>query len=429
MKEYLEDEVKSVCEHYGIDVEVLREYEFYPLKATIVAGALRLVTDRQTVFIKRSTVANDQHLHAIFEAVEGLAARGARVMRFLHTKYRDPYVIHETGCYYALPQLSGRMPDLDSPQEFMAALATLAEWHVSAKVKHGILYQPRRVDLTYEWNAARAKLQIYREYALEREEPTELDTRYLAIREDLDRQVGISLAKLRQIPYEQIIQTAVQRGHLCHGSFVRQNLLVTKDGLYVLDHDHLYEGSQMIDLAHYLHRYGAQQSFDIELCQRGLATYESIRPIGQEEWRLLEILLRFPVSIMRVLEWYYEHRRDWEMEDFIDAFEDACHADVARMAFRRHLFGALVDEEPEPLSIQAFFAKYGEQKMVFSPPGPPDEDENERVQLFTTQSILRQSHEFLTKNVKDETVGLWRPASRAYGELGSAKEKSHKNQD
>lgn len=427
LRDFTVDDVKSVCEKYGIDVEVLREYEFYPRKASIVGGALRIMTERQVVYMKRVVVPTPIHVQAIFEAVEGLAARGARVLRFLRTKYGDPYVIHETGYYYALSQVTGRIPDFESPEEFIEAFATLAEWHASAKVNHGILYQPRRIDVTYEWSVARAKLEIYREYALDREEPTELDERFLAIREDIDQQIGVSLAKLLLIPYEQITQEAVSSGTLCHGSFVRKNLVKSKDGLFVLDHDHLYEGSQMLDLAHFLQRYGAQQSFDIDLCQRALAKYEAIRPITQKEWSLLEVLLSFPSAIIQVLQWYYEQRRDWDIEDFIDVFEDACDMDVARLALRRHLFGSIVEDEPSPIPLHDFFKKYGKQNIEFEASGVRDEEDLINNHIFTTKSVVKKH---LTANaesatrISSESAGLWRPTMNQPPSLGSTEKES-----
>ncbi|PWI58844.1 hypothetical protein [Sulfoacidibacillus thermotolerans] len=427
MPDSASSDVKTVCEQYGIDVEILREYEFYPRKAAIVGGALRLVTDRQTVYLKRAAVSHRDHLQAIYEAVEGLFARGARVRRFLHTKYGDPYVVHETGLYYAMLQVSGSLPDLEVPQDFLQAISTLAEWHASAKTSHEILYQPRRVDLTYQWNLERAKLEVYREYALQREESTELDQRYLAIREDLDRQVGVALAKLKQISYDRILQEAFLRGELCHGSFVRQNLVQAKDGLYVLDHDHIYRGSQMLDLANFYQRYAAQQSFEIALCQRALAIYERIRPIREEEWQLLEVLLSFPASLLRVLEWYYGQRRDWEIEDFIDAFEDASEMNVARSAWHRHLFGAVV--EPPPVPLREFFEKYSSHSIAPGDFDHRDEDHPKEFRLYEKRGIETTAFGTKEKSADTGPIGLWRPIHSMFGNLGGAKKESDQNKD
>ncbi|MHB1627807.1 MAG: hypothetical protein ACYCVB_05435 [Bacilli bacterium] len=340
---------QELCRLLDMDPEVADEYGLNPQRMERRGNALRLTTDGATVYIKRMR-SGQPDLDAVHQLTERLVRQGVRVPRMLQNKYGDPWVRGETGDFYVLPQIAGQPVRLDDESEFVEVARVLGAWHRHAAAEPGRFAQPLRADLKHWWGLARVKLDSYREYALDRPAATELDESFLAVREDIDRQLARALAYLQHAQYGALCERAQKRGELCHGNVVRQNLIRGRDGVYILDHSHVFEGPQILDLANYIQRYAARFDWDRRLCAEALDAYRRERPLSETEWLALAVLFAYPADVLRILEYYYEQRQDWDEEDFRAAFAQACEWDQARIQFHESAFADTlppVDESGE----------------------------------------------------------------------------------
>ena len=343
MTVHVEEDMIDLCQYFGADSELLREYELRPQRVSLVGGALKVGTDRQTVFIKRPSC-SAQRLGQIFAQVEQLAAGGLRVPRFMPTKYGDPFVVREEGNFYVLPKLVGGTPQLGRESVFMTAIDALARWHRLAKARPGELISLFRIDVARVFLHARTEIETFREQALLRTETTEFDGLFLEVREQLERQVMQAVAQLHWADYKRLCLQAYQTGELCHGRFVRSNLLYREQDMAILDHDHMHQGTQMLDLAAFLRRYAVRFSWDVRIVAKALAVYQEVRPLTALEVSVLYALLLFPEGVLRVLAWYYEERRGFPEDDFLDALEQELEWELARAGTLVELFGAPTTE-------------------------------------------------------------------------------------
>ncbi len=328
---------QQLCLLLDMDPELVDEYDLNPRRMERRGNAVRLTSDGATVYIKRMRK-GQPGLDAVHQLTERLARQGVRVPRMLQNKYGDPWMRGEMGDFYVLPQIVGRPMRLDDESEFVEVARVLGAWHRHAAAEPGRFAQPLRADLTYWWGLARVKLDSYREYALDRRTATELDELFLSVREDLDRQLARALAYLPRAQYGALCERAGKRGELCHGNVVRQNLIRAQDGVYLLDHSHVFEGPQILDLANYIQRYAARFDWDRKLCAEALNAYRQERPLSEAEWLALAVLFAYPAGVLRILEYYYEQRQDWDEEDFCAAFAQACEWDQARIQFHESAF-------------------------------------------------------------------------------------------
>ncbi|MHB1682413.1 MAG: hypothetical protein ACYCYO_06225 [Bacilli bacterium] len=416
---------RELCDLLGVDPEVLDEYGLHPRRLERRGNAVRLTADGATVYIKKLRT-GCADLDAVHELTERLVRRGVRVPPMLQNKYGDSYVLCETGDYYVLPQIAGRAVRLDDESEFVEVARALGAWHQNAAAEPGRFANPLRADLSYWWGLARVKLNSYRECALDRQNTTALDEQFLAVREDIDRQLVRALAYLPLVNYGELCRRASERGELCHGNVVRQNLLSAREGVYILDHSHVFAAPQMLDLASYIQRYAARFDWDRSLCASALAAYRQERPLSGEERLVTAVLLAYPEGMLRVLENYYEQRQDWGEEDFLDAFAKACAEDQARIQFLESEFGDQLprlddrDLSADELAVPASFAPYAQPSMgSLSVFGDADADDGEERTPFrwgrrSTNTAFPGSATgaaSAAERRQELRNGLWRPSS------------------
>ncbi len=409
---------QELCHLVGIEPELLNEYELRPRRIEQLGNAIRVTADGATVYIKRMREGYPDFA-AVHQLTERLARQGVRVPRMLPNKYGDPYVRCETGDVCVLPRISGRAVQLGDEAEFVEAARALGAWHRHAAAEPGLFAQPLRADLAYWWGLARVKLNSYRECALDRPQATELDELFLVQREDIDRQIARALAYLPLANYRTLCERAWERGELCHGNVVRQNLLHAREGVYVLDHSHVYEAPQVLDLASYVQRYAARFDWDRNVSEKALAAYQQERPLFDAERVVLAVLFAYPAGVLRILEYYYEQRRDWDEEDFVDAFEEACEWDQARVQFYESAFGDVLpllddgDMGADALVLPSSFAQTAGRS--FSMPSDEGDDDpapfrRERRSSNTDLPETAPSVDPAARLRQERRNGLWRPS-------------------
>ncbi|HEU4964871.1 MAG TPA: CotS family spore coat protein, partial [Bacilli bacterium] len=322
----------------GGDPEVLREWDLPIDKVKKVRGVLKIRTAVGNRMLKRLTV-SEERLQFIQAVTDHLAANGfTQVPRFIRTKYGDPYVVHETGLYYLTEWFSGKEADLKKPKNVFLAAETLARFHLAGQEFASRIEQPdTREDFGTIWGTYRAKLESYDHNIEDRRELTVMDTSFREHREDLEKMIKHAQHQLEESPYEEILDWAEEHKTICHGSYSRQNLIVDKDKMAVVDFDHCHYGHPVHDIGGMLTRYMPRYDWDPEVGISILDMYRSVREISAEEMTVLAAYLTFPTRTFQVVESYFERTKEWEVDRFASRFKKALKLDSAREAFVQEL--------------------------------------------------------------------------------------------
>lgn len=342
-----DEDWQALCERFGADEELLREYELRPEVVQATGGALYVRGRRRAVYVKR-VVCSSTRLMRIYRLVERLSQSGVKVARFVCTKYGDPFVARPDGLFYATAALPGGQPRLERIEVLIQGVQLLASWHDSATTEPGELLAIERLDVPARLMQDLARLEACRERALHGSASGPVDEFFLSIREELCHMVQMVLVGLRACDFPSLCRTAWLTGAVCHGSFVKQNLLSHEGQLTALDHDHVYLGPQVLDVAAYLRRYARLYDWSPDILAHALASYERVRPLSTAEYGALPALLSYPESVLRILEWYYEGRYQAPEEEFLDALErEWVWQEACRTALDR-LYGGVRDSGSEP---------------------------------------------------------------------------------
>ncbi|MBL0387084.1 CotS family spore coat protein [Tumebacillus sp. ITR2] len=333
-----EKELQETFDQIGGDAEVLREWDLSVEKIRQVRGVLKLYTSSGPRMLKKVNV-SDARLRFIHESLEHLYLSGlTSVPRFIRTKYGDPYVVHPTGLYYLTNWMPGKEADLKKTKNLFLAAETLARFHnAGTGFEGGGFGQETREDFSALWGKYRAKLASYDEHLEERRDQTIMDNAYVDHRKELLKMIDHAVEQLNDTPYGAVLEWAREHKTICHGSYSRQNLIVDKERMSVVDLDHCHFGHPIQDLGAMLSRYMPRFGWDAEIGFSILDVYREVREITKEEMTVLAAYLSFPSRTLQVVEAYFERTRDWEVERFTKNFRKSLALDRGRETFVQDL--------------------------------------------------------------------------------------------
>ncbi|MGB8956244.1 MAG: CotS family spore coat protein [Tumebacillaceae bacterium] len=333
-----ERELLEAFEEYGADPEVLAEWELAVQKVKAVRGVLKLRTSAGYRMLKKVNVSHAR-LRFIHEAIDHVANNGFKnVPRFIRTKYGDPYVVHPTGLYYLTDWFSGKEADLKKPKNLFLAAESLARFHnAGTGYDGGGFGQETREDFSATWSKYRVKLDSYSDHLAEKSEPSAMDELFAEYRGELAKMIDHSSEQLGKSPYGAVLEWARDHKSICHGSFSRQNLVVDKERMQVVDFDHCHFGHPIHDLGALLARYMPRNKWDAEIGFSIIDVYRGVRELTTEEMTVLAAYLSFPQRTLQLVESYFESTRDWKPEKFAERFKKSLALDRGRETFVQEL--------------------------------------------------------------------------------------------
>ncbi|TCP54791.1 CotS family spore coat protein [Tumebacillus sp. BK434] len=333
-----EKELQEMFDSFGADPEVLREWDLAIEKIKAVRGVLRIKAPGGYRALKKVS-ATESRVRFVQQAVDHLAGRGfPNVPRFIRTKYGDPYVVHPTGIYYLTDWMPGKEADLKKAKNVFLAAETLAKLHsAGAGFEADGFGQETREDFSAQWGRFQAKLQSYDTSLADRREQNAMEDAYRTHRSELNKMIHHAAEQLAHSPYGQILEWARDNKTICHGSYSRQNLIVDKERMSVVDFDHCHYGHPVHDLGALLTRYMPRYEWDAAIGFSILDVYRAVREVTAEEMTVLAAYLSFPQRTLDVVEAYFERTRDWDAGKFANRFRKQLALDEGREMFVQDL--------------------------------------------------------------------------------------------
>lgn len=112
--------------------------------------------------------------------------------------------------------------------------------------------------------------------------------------------------------YEIYYNSRIDTGSMLHGNFTHHSVLLLSDEeMAVIGFDKAVTGIQIYDFYLLFRKMMEKWEWDISLGESMLMAYNRIRPIPEEEWKLLYILLSYPEKFWKVANQYYNNRKSW----------------------------------------------------------------------------------------------------------------------
>ena len=172
------------------------------------------------------------------------------------------------------------------------------------------------------------ELRRVRTYIRSKKQKTVFEQNFLAQFDAQAAKAEEALALMDNAVYESYYNNMLEEGCMLHGNFTHHSvMLLPEGGMAVTGFDKAVTGIQIQDFYQLFRKMMEKWDWDISIGDSMLEAYQSIRPVPDEEWQLLRLLLIYPEKFWKVANRYYNNRKSWipekNMQKLLQTMEQA----------------------------------------------------------------------------------------------------------
>lgn len=125
---------------------------------------------------------------------------------------------------------------------------------------------------------------------------------------------------------------------ICHGDFNQHNVLSTKQGLKLINFEHLEYNVSVVDVAHFMRKILEKNGWHEEVGGAMLKSYEKSRPFSVQEKEYLYLMLQFPEKLWKLANHYYNSHKAWMSGRDLEKLENIASQEEMRQQFLQNMF-------------------------------------------------------------------------------------------
>ena len=202
-----------------------------------------------------------------------------------------------------------------SKEHVLLAVKTLATLHncmsglVLSDEEKEFCLQPKLTETLEKRNK---ELRRVRTYIRSKKQKNYFEQNFLGQFEVQFSQAEQAAKLLDETVYEEYYNHSIASGRMLHGSFTHHSVMLIGYGdAAVTGFEKTCGGIQICDFYLLFRKMMEKWEWDTSLGAEMLETYDHIRSIPNEEFRLLHILLSYPEKFWKVANQYYNNRKSW----------------------------------------------------------------------------------------------------------------------
>lgn len=170
-----------------------------------------------------------------------------------------------------------------------------------------------------------------RTYIRSKKQKNEFEAAILESYEMFYEKALIALEMQSQLDYEEHKVT--------HGSYTYHNVLFHNSrNTGVVNFDKAAVGFQITDFYYYLRKLMEKNDWSVAFGKRLLDEYGRYCPIGEEQWKMLVLLLIYPEKYWKITNHYYNTKKCWIAGRSMDKLEAVCRQESKKARFLREVF-------------------------------------------------------------------------------------------
>jgi len=312
--------------------DLLAQYDLVVYRAGRVKGAWILETDRGLKSLggcsySEGKVAFEQKVKQ-FAAEHGFPALDLYVENkeqgfLVQGPYNEKFVMRDW--FY------GEECDAKNREHVLLAVEALAKLHNSMKglslssEEQSFCMQQKVPELLERRNK---ELRRVRTYIRSKKQKTVFEQNFLAQFDSQAASAEEALDLMDNEAYEQYYYKTIEDGCMLHGNYTHHSvILLFEKGMAVTGFDKAETGIQIQDFYQLFRKIMEKWDWDVSLGDSMLETYQKIRPVPEEEWNLLKVMLIYPEKFWKVANRYYNNRKSWipekNMQKLLQTMEQA----------------------------------------------------------------------------------------------------------
>ncbi len=166
--------------------------------------------------------------------------------------------------------------------------------------------------LTEQFERRNKELRRVRSYIRSKKQKNVFEQNFLSQFETQYAQAEQATKLLGETAYVQYYKERIAQGCMLHGNYTHHSvLLLPGEQMAVTGFDKAVTGIQIQDFYLLFRKMMEKWEWDVSLGESMLAAYNYVRPIPEEEYRLLQIMLLYPEKFWKVANQYYNNRKSW----------------------------------------------------------------------------------------------------------------------
>jgi len=290
----------SIFKAFGIS-GIVKEKGYY--KTTDDTKMIRKTKDRKT------------QIWAKYQIVEHCSRTGFPWMeKYYLSKEGQPYVFADGEHYIMTDLIKYREVDLSDIPEFLKTVESLAYWHKCAR---GIQFNDKAslhkgyssTPLINIYETHGEALDIIRKRIRKQSKLSDFDVLFVKNYPSYRERIHKAQQLLESTNYLRRCHHARQKNHVCHGGLKEDFLRFHNNQVYITKLDQAVADYQLNDLCALIRRREKKYK-DMERCQI-INAYNKMTSFEPEEEIILEAMLLYPASFVKIVTEYYQKKRTW----------------------------------------------------------------------------------------------------------------------
>lgn len=185
-----------------------------------------------------------------------------------------------------------------------------------------------QTKLTEQLEKRNRELRRVRAYIRAKKQKSSFEQKFLSRFQEQYEQAGQAEELLSKEIYEAYYKQAVEKRFFLHGNYTHHSVLVlSEEEMAVLGFDKVVMGVPIHDFYLLFRKMMEKWDWDITLGNDLLEAYHKVRPIPEEEYHILNVLISYPEKFWKVANQYYNNRKSWipekNMQKLLQTMEQA----------------------------------------------------------------------------------------------------------
>lgn len=318
----------GVLEQYHIEVNSTRK----------IRGAILCDTDQGWLLLKEAEV-SDKRIPRLWQLCAHLQENNIPLVDQVMENKEGNYIsIAEDGTKYVLKYwFHGRECDIRKEYELMEAVKNLAKLH---REMQGIFAGEEfpKPDLMGEYMRHNRELKKVRTFVREKVGKGEFEAAFLKNFDLMYEWAETALFRLREFGYEELCESACQKGSFVHGDYNYHNILMTSEGIATTNFEHFHMDIQAEDLYYFLRKAMEKHQWNEKTGEHMLMVYNAVNPLSRQEMEYIALRLAYPEKFWKLANSYYHSNKAWIPVKNVEKLQTAIRQTEEKKQFLENIF-------------------------------------------------------------------------------------------
>lgn len=290
-------------------VSLLENYELEVLRTWKGRGALLFETNIGTVILKEYIGYKEKS--SFQETVLSLIKENgfSDVETIIRNKEGELLTTDADGISYILKTYrEGRECNVRDENECILAMETLARLHKASVINRELPILGRTFTVGQEFEKHNKELRRVKKYLKEKGQKNDFEI-YLMQCYDYFFDMAIQVAE-KLNTYEEAIKKN-SSGLICHGDYQHHNLMMTQEGLFLINFEKCVQDSPARDIYLFMRKLLEKNDWNKETGFLLLSAYEKENELKPEDYVQLYYRMSYPEKFWKIVNFYYNSGKAW----------------------------------------------------------------------------------------------------------------------